>query len=257
MHVPAPAEHARHDLDLIAAHVAGDLAASDRTRAEALLDTCTSCAGLRRDLIAIAAATRALPRTAQAPRDFRLDAAQAARLGRRSWLRRLLQPFGAQRSTVRPMAAAFTSLGLAGLLVANILPSLVGMAGGLSSAPNRDVTTELGAPTSAAAAADATQRTVHPVAGGPLASADAQFGAVGQVSPGASIDRVKEDAASQAPVAAGGGTQTNDSYFGGPLSTESERSLSSETSPLLIGSLALLALGLLLFGLRFAARRVG
>src|SRR5262245_63268823 len=83
-----------------------------------LIGACTSCADLRRDLVAIAAATRALPTRAVAPRDFRLTPAQAASLRRGGWLGSLLRPFAAPRSAVRPMAMAFTSLGLAGLLVA-------------------------------------------------------------------------------------------------------------------------------------------
>jgi hypothetical protein len=126
MHRSNPPDHALHDLDLVAASIDGDLADHQRAAADALVATCTSCAELRRDLVALAAATRALPRSATARRDFRLDAQQAARLRRGGLLRRLLRPLAAPGSAARPMAAAFTTLGLAGLLVANILPSLFG-----------------------------------------------------------------------------------------------------------------------------------
>src|SRR5690242_18373452 len=121
-----PADHAFHDLDLIAASIDGDLPDPQRAAADDLAAACATCADLRRDLVALAAATRALPRSATAPRDFRLDAEQAARLRHRGLLRRLLRPLAAPGAAARPMAAAFTTLGLAGLLVANILPSLLG-----------------------------------------------------------------------------------------------------------------------------------
>ena len=72
-------------------------------------------------------------------RDFQLAPEQAERLRRGSWLRAALRPFGAARSPVRPMAAAFTSLGIAGLVFA---AALSGMAGGAAmSAPNADTST--------------------------------------------------------------------------------------------------------------------
>src|SRR5512143_2621071 len=119
-------DHARHDRTLIAGHAAGDLVEADRSRAEALLASCAGCSDLHRDLLAIASATRSLPAPKAPARDFRLTPAQAERLRRRSWLRAALRPFGTPRSVVRPMAAAFTSLGVAGLLVATALPALLG-----------------------------------------------------------------------------------------------------------------------------------
>ncbi|MEO8273984.1 MAG: hypothetical protein ABI620_07950, partial [Chloroflexota bacterium] len=65
--------HPDHDLLLIAADAAGDLAGTDRARAQALIQACESCADLQRDLVSIAAATRTLPAMAAAPRDFRLS----------------------------------------------------------------------------------------------------------------------------------------------------------------------------------------
>lgn len=257
MHVPAHADHERHDLDLIAAHVAGDLSQSDRPRADALLQSCSSCADLRRDLIAVAAATRALPRTIPAPRDFRLDAAQAARLRRGSWLRTLLQPFGAPRSAARPMAAAFTTLGLAGLLVANILPSLVGSpAGGAAQGTARDLTSEQAAPSTAAEWVPGATNAAVPMAGGPRASHDSQF-AAGQPSASATDDRPRaEDAASIAPVAVGDAKASREVVDTGAPTSRNALSSGIEVNPLVLGSALLLALGLLLFGLRTAARRV-
>ena len=257
MHVPAPVDHARHDPDLIAALVAGDLADPQRIRADALLQSCTVCADLRRDLIAIAAATRGLPRTLPAPRDFRLDALQASRLRRHSWLRGLLQPFGAPRSAVRPMAAAFTTLGIAGLLLTSILPSMLGgVGGGAPAALDREQTTGQAAPSSAPEALRATDAAVRPVANGPQASVDANFGAAAQASALPSADRLQiKDQGSGAPVAMAGGAPSNDAYAS-PLNSQIHGALQGQTNPLLIGSIALLALGLVLFTLRFAARRV-
>src|SRR6476469_1721729 len=182
MHHSIPAEHAQHDLDLIAGHAAGDLTDTERSRADAQIQSCTSCADLRRDLVAIAVATRTLPAPA-APRDFRLTPAQASRLRSGGWIRSLLRPFAAPRSTVRPMAMAFTSLGLAGLFVANILPSLFG--GMAASAPMPAA----GQP--AATAADSLSAAPGALSGqrqpGSTTGNEVQFGPVGQATapPGA------------------------------------------------------------------------
>jgi hypothetical protein len=253
MHHSIPAEHTLHDLDLIAGHAAGDLSGTERSRADILLNSCTWCADLRRDLIAIAAAIPTLPSTAHAPRDYRLDAAQAARLRRGGWLTRFLRPFAAPRSPARPMAMAFSSLGLAGLLVVNILPSLLG--GAASLAPTRDQAAA--APGATAAAAASAGSAENPVAGYPAASLSAEYGTAGHATPEANITEVKTgDSATLTPVAVGGGER--------PKATDSStgrldarlRSEAPTTNLLLVGSLAFLALGLALFGLRLVARRL-
>ena len=247
MHRSNP-DHANHELTLIAGHAAGDLGVSERIRADALLLSCTSCADLHRDLISIAAATRALPTTAVAPRDFRLDAAQAARLRRGSWLRTLLQPFGAAKSGVRPTAAALTSLGLAGLFVTMILP---GMFGSAASAPafERD--------TSGAGLPASTFAPPRPVAAGSRAGAG-EVQAAGQPSaPG--YDTMTGSKASHEPK-----DMPEDPAVGlkgshvpaVSMSTDESSAISASPNPIVLGSLALLAIGLALFVLRFAARRV-
>jgi hypothetical protein len=251
MHRSNP-DHDNHDLALIAGHAAGDLAVSERISADTLLRSCTDCANLRRDLLAIAAATRALPTTATASRDFRLDAAQAARLRRGSWLRSILRPFGAARSGVRAMAAAMTSLGLAGLLVTTILPGLFG--GSAASAPTAE-RDRLPAGLPAATAAPAPQQ---PVAAG--SSADAgEFQAAGQPS-GRTYEQVTGAKSSQEPddmphdVALG---QPGSHVPGqGGTSTDTSSVSSPSPNPIVLGSLALIVIGVGLFGLRFAARRV-
>ena len=248
MHRSKP-DHANHELALIAGHAAGDLAISERVRADALLQSCTACTDLRRDLVAIAAATRALPTIASAPRDFRLDAAQAARLRRVSWLRTLLRPFGAAQSGVRPMAAALTSLGLAGLLVTTILPSLFGSA---ASAPAAEHTLSGGALPAA------TSAPALPAAAGSSAGAG-EVRAAGQPSTPA-YDNLTGMKASLEPNDMPGEPAAGLPGSHAPSSVQMSAAgadvSSPSPNPILVGSLALLAIGLALFGLRFAARRV-
>jgi hypothetical protein len=251
MHQSNP-DHANHDLALIAGHAAGDLAVSERISAETLLQSCTDCADLRRDLIAIAAATRALPTAATAPRDFRLDAAQAARLRHGSWLRTILRPFGAAQSGVRPMAAALTSLGLAGLLVTTILPGLFGGSAASAPATERD---RVAAGLPAATSAPAAQQPVAPgssAGAGEIRAAGQPSGGVYNQLTGASSSQepndMPRDVALGQPgshVPAAGGTSTDASSVSPP-----------SPNPIVLGSLALLLIGVALFGLRFAARRV-
>lgn len=232
--------HPDHDLTLIAGHAAGDLPDSERTRAEALLETCGECADLQRDLIAIAAATRSLPTLATAPRDFRLAPEQAARLRRTSLLRTILAPFGTARSATRPMAAAFTSLGLAGLLVATVLPGLMGSTASLGAAREQAA---IGAAATAAPAAAPVSGPSQPA---PNATSGTEGGDFG----------VKDNTtATSAPdIAVAGGTATDSPRIADDATAE--LNVSSAPNPLLISSLALLAVGLLLFGLRFAGRRL-
>lgn len=112
---PGPA-HAAHDALLVAAYAAGDATGDDLARAAELVASCEACARLHRDLRALAAALARTPAPAR-PRDFRLDAAQAARLARGSGWRRLLAPFSGRRSAAGPLAASLAALGMAGLLL--------------------------------------------------------------------------------------------------------------------------------------------
>jgi anti-sigma factor RsiW len=71
--------HAGHDLELVASLLDGDLRPEDRARAARQVANCADCASIQRDLLALSAATRALPTPART-RDFRLTAVDAARL---------------------------------------------------------------------------------------------------------------------------------------------------------------------------------
>lgn len=252
MHHSDPIAHAQHDPDLIAGHAAGDLTDTDHSAADALLQSCATCADLRRDLLVIASATKALP-PISAPRDFRLSAEQAARLRRGGLVRTLLRPFAATRSSVRPMAMAFTSLGLAGLLVANILPGL--FTGGAFLA--------LPGPQSGPGAAVATAGTGDTGAQPPAAEQPKATGGVvevrgaGQPSQPADMTNEYSSGQSSSPPrdVAGAPGQPSDGAEAQRLNAVRQRAI-FESDPISVVSLALLVVGLALFGLRFAARRV-
>ena len=272
MHHPIPAEHAQHDLELIAGHAAGDLSANDQTRADAQLTSCTSCADLRRDLVAIAAATRTLPAPAN-PHDFRLTQSDAASLRRGGWIKSLLRPFASPDSTVRPLARAFTSLGVAGLLIANILPVLLGGFGSAGAAPALAPAAGVGggllastaAPAPAASAGSAASGApglypvqVLPQASRAIGDSSNEYGSFGQPTSAAGGES-KADEGTNEPIAVLGEPRnagTEQPYTADRL-REVERTLASEESnPVALGSSILLAVGLALFGLRFVARRV-
>jgi len=158
------------------------------------------------------------------------------------------------------MAMAFTSLGLAGLLVANILPALFSSAGAGGAAPEA-----AGAlPASSAGAVATAAPAPFPIgaAGGPQATdsrTSTEFGALGQ--PTAALDQSggsKSNQATSAPGYAAGGAQESaaDGSTSRRLASGERELFSPETNWMMVGSLVLLAIGLALFGLRFLARRV-
>lgn len=265
-------QHAQHDPDVIAGLAAGGATAIERTRGQALLDSCVDCRALHDDLVAIAAATRSLP-AARAPRDFRITAEQAARLRRTSWLTRLLGPFASAGSAARPLAAAFTTLGLVGIFVASALPGMLGGAASMA-APESQTGAGAGAPAGAAGS-----QAPGTVAGPTLVSTvpgDAGYGAkdntasqapaAGRSSapvpavptaPGAGPSEVAALTATEAPQAAAAGATDsgrNATSAGGDFAYDVPAP--TPPNPLLIGSIALLAVGLLLFALRSAGRRL-
>src|ERR1700752_955576 len=112
--------HDRHDPMLVAALAAGDLAGTDRDQAIALTDTCTTCAALHADLVAIARPTTTVPPPiAFAGRDFRLSPEQAASLRPNGW-RRLISLSGLRGATTRRIGVGLATIGLAGLLIGNV-----------------------------------------------------------------------------------------------------------------------------------------
>jgi len=226
--------HADHDLLLIAAGI--DPAADPAARAAAGRQSasCTECDELARDLRAIAAGLRSLPRSISVPaaRDFRIMPDQARRLQRGHGLRRLLRPFGAGgMPSLRPVAAAFTTLGVAGLLFTVVLPGMSTFQATTGSAP-------------------------------------AAVSGPGAAGAAASIATSKENASTSLPKAPGGAAA---SPRPADLSVASSArpipqvpSVSPATpvvsasgwSPAAVLSLLLLAVGVFLFTLRLAAQRL-
>ena len=260
-HVPDPNPHSTHDVALIAGHAAGDLVDSERSRAEAQVRACEPCAELHADLVAIVGATKALPTLARAPRDFRLSPVQAASLQRGSWLRTLLRPFGASGSAVKPFAAAFTSAGVAGLLVAAVLPGLLGGGASMGAAPERDSVPAATGGSGAGAVASAAPA-LAPQAGAPGPTTkdpndrSTVTGALGAATsdPGEYFG-VKDGASQTAEPIAIAGAPASPASEGAPDDLGTLRS-STPPNPILIGSVVLLGVGLALFGLRFASRRL-
>ena len=175
-----PTSHDHHDLMLVAALAAGDLAGTDRDQAIALTDSCTDCASIRDDLVAIARATKSVPPPLAArPRDFRLTPSDAARLRPAGW-RRLVAALAAPRAAVtRPLGVGLATLGLVGLLVGNVQLGF----GSSASAP---------APQGAA-----------PAAAQPAASGLRSVVADGLAEPSAAVDTSGQGGAAPIPAASG------------------------------------------------------
>lgn len=144
---PKTTAHAAHDRILVASLADHSLAPAERAAAEALVAICTDCAALHTDLIALRAATRAMPAPSR-PRDFALSSQDASRLRSGGW-RRFLTTLGSPRDALsRPLAVGLTTLGLAGLLVATVPSVLTGYGGAASGSP--EVLSAAGAPVPAA-----------------------------------------------------------------------------------------------------------
>ena len=251
-------DHTSHDLIAIAA-LAGrdpDLSDTQAAAARALLAACTECARLHADLLALALALPVATTPAR-PRDFTLTMADAERLRPRG-LRRWLALIGTSRDTItRPLAIGFTTLGLAGLLVATVpgaLPgsgasatlSTVGNAmpapagGGASAAPLAPGVAEAPDASAAAAAAPSTE-SVQASAAPSLAEDGSLFSGSG--------DR---DLAAEA-------TKNAQSDTAGALSEDelAVRDGPSGWSTLLVLGGLLTVVGLGLFALRWSTRRSG
>ena len=283
----ATGAHARHDTFLVAAHAAGDLSGASLQAADAQIVTCSACSALYDDLRAIATATQSLssvtiPASA-ARRDFRLTPEQAARLNRGRCWRRLLEPLaGSGVAWTRPLAAALTTLGLAGVLLTTVLPGLGGLAGsgGAASMPQDRLTVQAAGPTAApipAAAPEAgTPEAGAGAAGptsGPSTAPDAFAPNAKASAEAATGDNSGRNATSAAPGPAAAPTQaTAPTYAAGEAPTqplagaaasnaqdgitfEPQSESSSPSSLLPIASVVLIVLGLAIFGLRFVARR--
>lgn len=128
-----PDAHASHDLELAAAAAVDDLAGDDRDRAARLIGSCPACSSLAADLRAIAGTTRSLGSAfeggvAPAPRDFRLSADDAKRLGRTSWLS--WKGATVSRPWVGRLGGVLATFGLVGLLLSTAPMAFLDTVGG-------------------------------------------------------------------------------------------------------------------------------
>ncbi len=123
-----------HDLELVAAVVAGDAGGSDAERGAALIDSCVACRAVAADLQTIRVATRAMgsafgaPQRG-APRDFRLTPTDAERLSRRGELGTPTR--GRGRPWAARLGTGLVAVGL-GVLVLSAAP--INLLGGASGA---------------------------------------------------------------------------------------------------------------------------
>jgi hypothetical protein len=242
---PTAGSHDLHDRLLISAHAAGDLAGRERQAADALLAACEDCRNLHADLLTIVATTHTVPAPFRAPaRDFRISPERAATLARGGLWRRLLRPFARPGGAARPLSLAFTTLGVAGLLLA-ALPTLP-LGGGdalMVQAPEmtdgRNAAQPTEAPEFVASPGNDTSGEYQPD--------DTDYGAA------ASPDAVPGAGAGQG-TGAGPTAQPTD----GKVSPTSEvvGDGSSGPSPLVLLSVAFLAAGLGLVLLRLTARQL-
>jgi hypothetical protein len=235
--------HADHDLLVIAAGTDPDADPAARAAAARQSANCTECDELARDLRAIAAGLQSLPRSIPAPaaRDFRISPDQARRLQRGNGLRRILRPFGpGGLPSLRPLSAAFTTLGVAGLLFTFVLPGMTSFQARLGDVPQA-ASAPAGAG-NAAASIPTTKENANTYL--PAAPRDALASPAAGASPG-SVDFGSGRILGPAQQSSSQDTAT-------PTPTASV----SAWSPTAALSVVLLAVGVLLFVLRLAAYRL-
>jgi len=253
--------HAAHDRILIANLIDRSVDELERARAEELLAACSDCEQLYDDLVALSAATRAMFLPVR-PREFILTAADAERLRVRGW-RRLLGAIGSSRDVfTRPLALGLTTLGLAGLMVATI-PSV--FMGGAASGPELSTVGNAVGDTAAGAGEMYLQASGAPPAGtefGPDAVAAAPSAAappVAEALPAPSGDIATNRQDEPDGLFVGGESSP---LVGEPNGGDASRTNLSAEGPFtrsttIVVAGLLLVVGLLLFGLRWTARRLG
>ena len=279
-------DHGAHDLMLIASSLDRSVQDPERERAATLIASCDECAALHADLVALRDATRALPTPARA-RDYRLSLADADRLHQTGW-RRMLAAIGSSRDLFsRPLAVGLTTIGLAGLLVATIPGFLSGQTGASTAAPalsaagqavsggagaagaagaaNPESVGDSGSskaapPAAPSAAPSFAAAQLAPTAASPGAVAPAPAAAPSGPEPSAGTydAQVASPAASSAANAEAPESTAPDVGSGGDTSrlASNPTNVSGEPSGLAILAAALLIAGLLLFALRWTARRL-
>jgi hypothetical protein len=252
--------HESHDRLLIANLIDRAVDEAERSRAEELLAACRECEQLYDDLVALSAATRAMTVPTR-PRDFALTDADAERLRVRGW-RRLLGAIGSSRDAFsRPLAVGLTTLGLAGLMVATVPTYFMG---GAASGPDPLATEQAVGDAAAGAAPPAAEMAPE------LPAASAASGPAAAAAP-SSAPSAAPEAFPQASGDGGFEPYGDDRLFvgsetsplpgepngrdGNALNSSSEGPITRTTTIVLAAGLLLA--GLLLFGLRWSARRLG
>ena len=237
-HPPRSAAHADHDPLLVAAAV-------DRgAHLPPALAACPDCAALHAELVTLAAAVPSAALPAR-PRTYTLSQADADRLRAPAW-RRWLGSIGTSRDAItRPLALGFTTIGLAGLLVATVPGALssggaAGAGGAAQYAPaEAPATGELAAPAAASADTGAIDISAAPELQG---SED-----------GSGVFSGADDGDAAKSADPGSRTTTGDD--------SADQLAIQDDAPALSGLFAvagfLLIAGLGLFGLRWTARRLG
>ena len=244
-----PLDHATHDPLLIAEDLDGTIGARDAIRVQGWLSSCPDCTTLRSDLAALALATRSMA-TPPRPRDFTLTVADAKRAQVGGW-RRIVAAFASPQDTfTRPLAVGLTTLGLAGLVIANI-PAVSLFEG---AGPGSGASAVAGAPapevdasgTGAALGAASTQDLTSL----PDAAASPESGFAGQAVPKASDARDNV-------VNGGGETGRNPDKHANPEGRSSLTTADGAPSLLVVVSILMVLTGLALALLRWGARRLG
>jgi hypothetical protein len=277
MQVPR-ADHHSHDQLLVASLLDRSTDERDRERGEVLVATCSECAALQRDLVALRDATRALP-VPPRTRDYAIASEDARRLRRGGW-RRLVALFGSTRDALtKPLAVSLTTIGLAGLLLANA-PGLSFGGGATSGSPTigqavggagsgttsesyggaREAPLASAAPSAATSGAPAAALALPasaPPSGGPERAAPSAE----PVPSGEAFDTLVGGPSASlggagivpAPNAATG--QTSDSHRDAASSLAPESPVVDRGQVVIVAGVLFLA-GIGLFGLRWAGRRV-
>lgn len=238
-HLPSASPHAAHDLTLIAALAARTpaLSESQTVAANDRLASCDECTAVLADLVALQMALPTTP-TPSRPRDFSLMPADAARLRRGGW-RRFLALIGSGRDNVtRPLAVGFTSLGVAGLLIAGFSTFYVG--GGTQAVPST--------------VGDAVEQAAPAASAAPMASGAAAASAPAGETYG--TDRMSMTVDPNASGNADGGVFSGSGDIAGDDALMPLREDASGLSVMFVVAGTLLLVGLGLFALRWSARRL-
>ena len=257
----APAEHARHDLSIVAVLAARptDLDEKDSAAARAQVASCSTCADALADLLAL---QTTLPETATPPRprDFRLTPADAQRLHRSGW-RRFLGYFGSPRDGFsRPLAIGLTTLGLAGILLASIPSTFIGGSGAAAPA-NEAAPIQQAAPAPAASVPGTDRTALGAALPSAAASALTEVAAaapsastvLGGAAPSTSTEAAS--ASTDVQVFTGGNPDEVAPYLTGGNDSALRDDTTGFSALLVVGGVLLIA-GLGLFALRWSGRRL-